>query len=228
MVLAILIDLILIGIIGYGIYYGLKKGFVTIAEKPVKVVASLTLAYTCCSGFGKLLIAPLIKAPISGYISDVIYKNIPNISPETSVDELPTLIKMAVAAFNVDLGGQDAGGGSYIEHIVDLITNPVVNLISVVLGFIALFFIGKLLFTLAFYLLNKFCNAGLLGKVNKVLGIVFGVLMFVFAAWGVAVVLSVIFHLPMFDSVELISGFKGGLMYRFFNNFNPIVLLLSF
>lgn len=225
-VLAILIDLILLGIVAYGVYMGVKKGFVKIIGKPVKTIASLILAYTCCSWFGKLLIAPLINAPISGYVSDFIYKNLPNISPETSIEELPTLIKMAIAAFNVDLTA--APGESYIDSVVGLISSPVVNLISIVLGFVALFFIGKLLFAFAFYLLNKFCSAGLLGKVNKILGMVFGILMFVFASWGVAVLLSIIFHLPVFDGVRLISEFEGGFVYRFFNTFNPIVLLLSF
>lgn len=224
--LAILIDLILLGIIAYGVYIGIKKGFVKIIGKPVKTIASLVLAYTCCSWFGQLVIAPLINAPISGYVSDFMYKNLPNISPEMGVEELPTLIKMAIAAFNVDLNV--APGESYIDGIVGLVASPVVNLISVVLGFIALFFIGKLLFAFAFYLLNKFCSSGLLGKVNKALGMVFGIFMYVFASWSLAVLLSIVFHLPAFDGVELISGFEGGWIYRFFNALNPIVLLLSF
>lgn len=228
MILSIIIDLILLGIIAYGIYYGIKKGFVKIAEKPVKTVASLVLAYTCCKGFGSLIVAPLIRGPITGYIGDFMYRNMPNITPGTAIDDLPTLLKIAAAAFNINVTPGADAGVAYVDTLVATLAEPVVGFISVIIAAIALFFIGKLLFTLAFYLLNKFCNEGLLGKINKILGIVFGTFMFVLTSWGVAVFISVVFHLPMFNGVELISGFNGGLVYRFFNAFNPIVLLLSF
>ena len=228
MFLAIVVDLILIGIIAYGIYYGIKKGFVSIASKPIKTVASIVLAYTCCSGFGQWVIAPLIRAPITGYISDFMYRNMPGVSPESAATELPTLLKIAAAAFNIEIATEEQSGASYLETLVGTLAEPVVGFISVILAAIALFFIGKLLFTLAFYLLNKFCNEGLLGKINKILGIVFGAFMFVLTSWGIAVAISVFAHLPIFNSVEFISGFEGGLLYRFFNAFNPIELLLSF
>ena len=75
MILSIIVDLLLLGIIAYGIYYGIKKGFVKLAERPVKTVASLVLAYTCCGGFGALIVSPLIRGPITGYIGDFLYKN---------------------------------------------------------------------------------------------------------------------------------------------------------
>ncbi|MBO5009560.1 MAG: hypothetical protein J6B48_00395 [Clostridia bacterium] len=228
MILAIIIDLFLLGIIAYGIYYGVKKGFVKLAEKPVKTVASLVLAYTCCGGFGAWIVAPLIRAPITGYIGDFLYNNIPNVTPGTAVEDLPTLLKIAAAAFNINITPTQDAGVSYVDTLISTLAEPVVGFIAVIIAAIALFFIGKLLFTLAFYLLNKFCSAGLLGKINKVLGIVFGTFMFVLTSWGAAVFISVIFHLPLFDGVEFISGFEGGFVYRFFNAFNPVVLLLSF
>ena len=228
MVLAILVDLLLLGIIAYGVYYGIKIGFVKMAEKPMKNVLSLVLAYTCSRSFGAWIIAPLVRGPITGYIGDFLYKNVPNITPETAAEDLPTILKMAAAAFDIEISNGAESGKTYLDTLISTLAEPVVGFVSVIIGAIALFFIVKLLFTLGFYLLNKFCNKGLLGKINKVLGIIFGVFMFILTSWGVAVLISIIFHLPMFDGVELISEFKGGLAYRFFNTFNPIELMLRF
>ncbi len=228
MILAIIIDLVLIGIIGFGIYYGVTKGFVFMAAKPFKTVFAIIFAYTSATWFAELIVSPVIGAPIKGYVSDFLYTNLPNITPTTAPDELPTLLKMAAAAFGVDFASAAVDGTSYIDTLVATLSDPVIGVISIIFSAIALFFIGKLIFSLALFLLNKFCNAGLLGKINKILGIVFGAFVFVLISWGVAVLISVIFHLPVFDSNELISGFEGGLIYKFFNFMNPIVLLLSF
>lgn len=228
MILAVAIDLLLLGIIAYGVYYGIKKGFVKIAEKPMKTSLSLILAYTCCRGFGMWVIAPLVRGPITGYISDFMYRNMPNVTPETAAEDLPTLLKMAAAAFDIEISSAAASGKSYIDTLITTLAEPVVGFVAVVVGAIALFFIGKLLFTLAFYLLNKFCSKGLLGKINKILGIIFGIFMFILTSWGVAVAISILFNLPMFSDFELLSEFRGGLLYRFFNTFNPIELMLRF
>ena len=227
MLLAIIVDLVLLGIIGLGVYYGISKGFVTMAAKPFKTFFALIVAYTCSSWFAKLIVVPIVRAPITGYVSDFLYKNIPNVSPDTAAEELPTLLKMAAAAFGVNYQGE-IDGKSYLDTLCTTLSAPVVNLVSIIISAIALFFIGKLLFSLALFLLNKFCENGVLEKVNKVLGIVFGSFIFVIVAWAIAVLLSVIFHLPAFDSNEAVSGFEGFLVYRLLNAFNPIVILLSF
>ncbi len=227
MLLAIIIDLVLAAIIGFGIFYGVKKGFVRMAAKPFKTVFAIILAYTCCSWFADLIVAPIIGAPIKGYISDFLNTNLPNITPTTAPEDLPTLLKMAAGLAGIKFS--DTGDGAdYVNVLINNLSDPIVGIIAVVISAIALFFIGKLIFSGALFLLDKFCNAGLLGKINKILGIVFGSFVFILISWGIAVLLSVIFHLPVFESNELIWGFEGGLLYRFFNYMNPIVLLLSF
>ena len=227
-VLAIIIDVILLGIIAFGVYYGIKKGFVKMASKPFKNAFSVIFAYACCTPFAQHVISPIIRAPINGYVSDFMYKNMPNVDPASAASELPTLLKIAAAAFGVGIADEAADGSNYIDTLVSTMSEPVVGFIAIFISAIALFFIGRLLFTFVFYLLDKFCEGGLLGKINKTLGTVFGAFTFVLSAWGLAVFISVIFHLPVFDSNELISGFEGGLVYKFFNTFNPIELLLSF
>ncbi len=228
MILAIFVDLLLLGIIAFGVYYGVTKGFVSMAVRPFKTVASLAFAYFCCPWFSDLVVAPIIRAPITGYVSDFMYKNMSGVTPETAAGELPTLLKMAAAAFNVNIGEGAVSSENYLDALIGTVTDPVVNVISVAISAIVLFLLGRLLFNLAFFLLNKFCNAGLLGKINKTLGMIFGIFIFVLISWGLAVLLSLIFNLSVFDGNELISSFEGFILYKFFNAFNPLELLLSF
>ncbi len=227
MLLAVLIDLVLIGIIGFGIYYGVKKGFVYMAAKPFKIVFAILFAYAFCGLFSNLVVEPIIGAPIKGYISDFLYTNLPNITPTTAPDQLPTLLKMAAGMAGLDFSAA-ADGTNYVDTLVSALSDPVIGFVAVLISAIALFFLGKFVFSISITLLNKFCEAGLLGKINKILGIVFGSFVFILISWGLAVILSVFFHLPIFEGNELIWGFKGGLVFRLFNFMNPIVLLLSF
>ena len=228
LVLVIFIDLLLLGIVALGVYAGIKDGFVKMASKSFKTMFSLVFAYLFCAPFAEFVVSPIIRTPVNGFVSDFMYKNMPNVDPTTASSELPTILRALAAMFGVEVAGEAATGSTYIETLAATMSEPVVGFVAIIVSAIALFFIGKLLFTFVFFLLNKFCEAGLLGKINKALGMVFGAFMFLISACGVAAFISIVFNLPVFEGSELISGFEGGYVYKFFNTFNPIELLLSF
>ena len=228
LVIAIIIDVLLLGIVVLGVYAGIKDGFVKMAEKSFKTMFSIMFAYFLCAPFAEFVVSPLIRTPVNSFVSGFMFKNMPNVDPTTAVNELPTLLKTLASIFGVEVAGEAATGSTYIDTLASTMSEPVVGLIAIVISAIALFFIGKLVFTLIFFLLNKFCAAGLLGKINKVLGMAFGAFTFLITACGVATLISIVFNLPVFEGNELISGFEGGYVYKFFNTFNPIELLLSF
>ncbi len=229
MIFAIIIDILLLGIIGFGIYYGVTKGFVNMAAKPFKTVFAIVIVYTCCSWFAALIVSPIIDGPISGYVSDTLISSLPaDVTSATAADELPTILKFVASMSGIDFAEEGMSGVDYIELLSDRISAPIIGFISIIISAVALFFIGKLIFKLAMLLLDKFCNAGLLGKINKVLGVVFGALVFVLIAWSFAVILDLIFNLPVFEDNKLISEFEGFVLYRFFNFISPLALLFSF
>lgn len=230
MALKIIVDLVLVAIIIGGVILGLKKGFTKIVARPVKLIASLVLAFSFCSGFGESIIAPIIDAPIQGYLSNFLYENCASITAENVTEELPTLVKIAAAAFGIDIEQIAAGAAvnAILDEIILNITSPVISLISTVLGFIAVYLLSRLGFAIAFLIIDLVFNGGLLGAINKLLGLIFGTAFAFIIAWGLAVVLELIFNLPAFASNEFISNYEGGWLYNFFNTFNPMELLLSF
>lgn len=225
----IIIDLILCAIIAIGIVFGIKRGFIKLTAKPVKFVCALIIAFSFCSGFASAFVTPMIEAPISNYVRDFLYENCSALTSENIGEELPTLIKIAAATFGVDVNEVASNaGGEIVEAIVLNLTGPVVSVISTVLSFVGLYIISKILLNIAFWLLNLLFSGGVFGLLNKILGCVFGTALSVLLAWGIAVVLEIVFHLPVFEGNEMIASFEGGYVYKFFNTYNPIELLLSF
>lgn len=225
----VVIEILLVAIIVFGTVFGVKKGFIEITAKPVKFIAALILAFNLCASIAEAIIAPMLYNPVVNYISEFMYENCASLTAENAAEELPTLLKIAAAIFNIDIAEAAASGTStVIDNIIDALTAPVINVIAIIFSFIIVYFLAKLLLTLAIWLVNFLCKGGIIGAVNKILGFVFGALLSVIIAWAVAVLLDLIFHLPAFEGSELIANFEGGFFYRFFNTYNPIELLLSF
>ena len=103
MVLNIILDLVLVGILVGGMIIGLKNGFVKAIEKPLKPIFSLGFALAFSRAFAAWVVEPIISEPVFNRISGFLYDHCTNLSPEITVDELPTLIKLAASLSGVDL-----------------------------------------------------------------------------------------------------------------------------
>ena len=204
-------------------------GFVNIAAKPIKVVASFFFAYALCSVIGKGLIAPMIQAPVTNYIKSFMYENCANLNPDNVMEEVPTLIKMAGA---ISKDGVAISAGQTTDEIIDTVitryTSPFAELVSVIFAFVILFFVAKLLIMLGIHLVNTFCSGGVLSKINKIMGFVLAGFLSILAAWAFVSVTDFFLHLPIFDGSVAVREFNGGLLYRLFNSLSPLELLLSF
>lgn len=229
MFLDVIIDIILVAIVLIGAIVGIKKGFIAMAAKPVKFVAAIALAFAVCSGVAETFVTPLIEEPITNYISEFLHENCANVTADNAAEELPTLLKISAAVFNIDVNDVAAGaGGDIIDAIVENFTDPVINIISVIISFIAVYILASIVFSILLAVINALFSRGIFGVFNKALGFVFtGAVAFI-ASWGLAVLFAFVIHLPMFEGVEALADFNGGFIYNFFNTYNPIELLLSF
>lgn len=229
MFLKILFEILLLAILVGGSYYGIRMGFFRIAAKPIKFVLGLVFAFSLSSAVGTHIIAPVIQAPITNYIKEFMYNNCSALSPENVAEEMPTILKMAGAAFDVELtAASGATTDEMLNEIIVNLTSPAVLLISITLAFILLFLLSKLLFSAGVMVVNSVFEVGILAKINRGLGFVLAGLLALLGAWAFVATVDFIFHLSIFDSVEVIRTFGGGPLYRLFNSISPIEILLSF
>ena len=229
MFLKIFMEVILIGILVGGSYYGLVTGFFQMAANPLKVVAGLLFSGSLSGVVGKYIIAPIIQSPITNYIKDFMYEHCSDLSPDNVVSEMPTLLKMAGAAFNIEVNvTPGATTDQMLESVIVNLTTPAVNVIGIIIAFVLLFFLSKLIISIAISVINSYVSVGVLGQINKTMGFVLAFAVAFIAAWALTGVVDFIFHLGVFNNVEVIRNFSGGWIYRLFNSFSPIELLLSF
>ena len=226
----ILFDLILTAILAAGIYIGIKNGFISTVARPVKLVAAIAIALSLASVVGSAIIEPIIGPAISNKLSGILIEKYSDITAATASESLPTLIKFAASLCGVDVTAvaNAADGISVIEAIVESVTSPVVEVVATIAGFILVYFIAKLLLSIAVYFIDSMFNSGIAGTANKILGAVFTFLLAFIVAWAFTAVSEFLLNIPLIAEANWVENFDGGILYRFFRSFAPLDLLLSF
>ena len=223
-------DLILLAVLFVGAFMGYKNGFLFTVVKPVKFALALVLAITLASFVGEYMVEPIIGPAISHKLSDILFEKYSEITAATANESLPTLVKFAASLCGLNLSGITVTeeGMSIIEAVVNAVTEPVVDIIGTLFGFIIAYFGAKLLLGFGLNFLNTMIDGGMVGKANRILGSVFTFFLAFMAVWLITSVSEFILNIPIIASLKWVDGFSGGLVYRFFRSFTPLDLLLSF
>ena len=224
--MTIVFELIIIAIFAVFSFIGIKCGFIKLAAKPVKFVLAIVLAFTLSSAVAEKVVTPIVEEPVTNYVTDILYSNCEELTGDNISEKLPTLLKLAATVTNVDL--ETLNGNDIISRIVDNLIGPVITFVSSIISFIAVYFISKILLWILFGLINACFNKGLFGVVNRILGLVFFGFIGIVAAWGFAVITELVIHVPALADNPAFASFEGGILYNFFNTYNPMELLLSF
>ena len=225
--MTIAIEILLILIMAAGVFVGIKVGFIKMAARPVKFILALILAFSLCTEVADSTVTPVIDGPISNYVTEFLYENCTDVTAQNAEEELPTLIKFAASLAEIDLADA-AGTGDIIANLADVLVDPVVRVIAIIISFIAIYILSKIALALIFWFIGLLFKGGLLGFANKLCGVVFASFIAFIASWAVAVLIEFVIHSPLIFDNPSFSNFEGGFFYRFFNEYNPMELLLSF
>ena len=228
MALNIILNILLSVILIFGVIIGIKKGFISLAAKPVKFVASLIIAFSLCSVFASAVVYPIIEAPITNYVKDFLYANCQGLTAANASEEIPTILKISAAISGIDVAEITGNATNVLDAIVENLTSPVISVVSVIIAFVLLYLVSKILLTVALWFFNIVFGSGVFGFLNKLLGTVVGFCFAVIIAWAFVSVFEYAIHLPMFEGNGALSEFEGTFLYGFLNTYSPIELLLSF
>ncbi len=230
MLMNVLFDIVLVVTLLSGAIMGFKNGFVDTVARPVKFVLALVLAFSLAKTVGTFLVEPMIGPAISHKFSTILIEKYSDITAANVDKNLPTLVKLAAGLCGVDVQNvaSTADGVSVIESVANAVTEPVVDIISIILGFVIAYFASKLILKFLLMLINAVVNNGIAGKFNRTLGSVISLFLAFVVGWAFTSVCEFIFNIPAIASTDAIAGFTGGPVYRFFRTFTPLDLLLSF
>lgn len=222
--MSIFVEILLWVILLVGVALGIRSGFIRMAAKPVKLILSLVLAFSLCTSVAEGIVTPIIEQPITNYIYDFLAENCPELNIENVAEELPTVLKMAAGMYGInveEIVAQNAGR-DIIAEITAVLAAPVISILAIIVSFVLLYFVSKLLITLALSLIDLIFSNGIFGALNKILGGISGAVISFAVAWALAVLIEFLYHING-------NGLENpGLLYTFFNTYSPIELLLSF
>ncbi len=223
----IIFDIVLIAILLFGIFIGAKRGFIGTIAKPVRLASSLFLSVYLCENVGLKIVKPIISAPITSQITDIINQKYSEITAATS-GNLPTVIKLAAGLAGIDLQELGVEGDNYVEALINMITDPIVTMAATVIAFVGLFVLLMIVLRLALWIINMMIDNGFVGVMNRIIGCIFTFSFALVIVWALASVTEFVFNIPAFAEMKWVQEFNGGFVYRFFKGLSPLEILLSF
>lgn len=226
MILQTILDIILAIILLVGLIVGYKRGFVKAISAPVRFFASLLTSFWLVEPISEKVLEPMIKTPVTNQINSYLLENCASITPESAAEDLPTLLKFAASALDVDVTALSSE--NTIAAIVDALASPVVHIISMIVSFIVIYFVAKLVYKIVLAMLSPVFAAGPLSVPNKLLGCVFTLFIAAIFAWLLTLVFDFAVHSSLFAGNTAVQEFEGGFIYGFFNKHNPVDMLLGF
>ncbi len=157
-------DILCLVFILAGFIIGFKKGFFACITKPIRIIASIALTVF----ISKPILDHFTRAFFVEKTGNLIYKSIGD-SATATVDALPNIINFMIDLFKIPTEGITTA-----DQMVTSLADTIGGFIAIVITYLVLFIVLMLLLKLLISILNIPFKKGVLGRVNKVLGIFLG------------------------------------------------------
>lgn len=211
------IDIILLLIPVVCLIMGMKKGLVKIITPIIKILLAIFLTVLFAPDIVLAWSGPYFKDLLQSSIAEYLTVNCPEITAAQSTSALPSLLKLAVSVFDIDLSSAGTTAGeTVISEVSLLISEPLGNFIANAVTYVILFFALIIILSIVLSLINALFSEGPLKLINKVLGVLFMAVVSIFVCCLIATVTGM-----------LAPAFAGGEIYVFFRDFDPISLIFS-
>ena len=217
MLMTWVVEIVLVCVFLIGAYYGYVCGLFKMIVRPLRTLLSLMFAYVLCNPIGNILFAPALSSSITNYVGEYLKNESPN--------RIPTIIRLAAELVGkYEFSGTEGNAAEIVKEL----TAPLVVLISSATAFVLLFLFAKMLFSFMVNVVNKLFSAGVIGKVNRFLGLVLACVFSLFVLWALVGVSDLIFHSQALAKSDLIRNYQPGPIYKTMQEISLIELLLSF
>ncbi|MBQ9070295.1 MAG: CvpA family protein [Clostridia bacterium] len=213
-----LLDGILAIVVVIGLLLGYKRGFFGTITKPLKVIASICLTVVIAAPIINAWTRPLFVGKVETWVYNSLIENSANITGENAAESMPVVLKLLAEMLKVDISGigADATTEEILQAISTSMATPVGNLIAVVVTYAVLFIALMLILTVLIALLDVLFTKGILGRINKFLGLLLGG---VIAAVLACVIANIAYKIS--------PTFAGGPVSEFFKNLNPFAVIMK-
>ena len=225
-----IVDIVLVLILLFGFFFGIKRGFVKTVAKPIKIIAAFAIAFLLAAPVGEIFVSPIVSEPITNKLTGILTERTAGLAASEISDGVPTLLKFAAGLCGVSV--EEVATGNTTDEIVlsltEALVSPVIQIVSSIVAFVLLYIASRILLRLLLSIVDSIVDGGAVGAINKLLGCVFGVTFAFAAAWALVAVFDFVVYVPAVQDMDWVSEFNGGYVYNFFKSVSPLDLLLSF
>ena len=238
-----LIDIIVVAILGISSAFGLKNGLVKSLVRLIGGLLSVVLAYLLCQSAVSLLSELLVieELPLDQYLTKLIEAeistsfvgpegaeniflevpaggyNFENVAAALTINGVPALLSGVIAPILVSLmEGSSLSLATYAAAALS-------GILMSALSFLLLFFIISVILNQIAVLVDKVFSLPVIGIVNRLGGLLFGLIKAVIAIWVVLFIAALI---------GIVSGpinalIDSTVIVKFLSDNNPLTLLVS-
>ncbi len=216
-----ILDLLLIALLAFGVYYGWKRGCIRIALKTFSGLFSAVIAASCFGKLGAVLKDKYVYAVVNKKIGEAVGNIVPeHVSPDKLTEAVPDALESAASLVGIDLEGiaESAieSGQNAVAQFTESASQGISQLIASAAAFLIIFvvsyFVLRVLSTPISALVMKI---PVLGHINRFVGLLFGGLAALILGWIAIKVIGFLDESLSLSFLNVNDAWLSGLFYRY-------------
>ena len=200
MTIGLIIDIVLLITTVVTVVRYTCKGAVKAVFSFAKTFLAILLAYLLRKPAAMLLNGLFMEKSVTGWVYDSLYSAYQGIEPDgidivKLYNDMPSFFTKILSGFGLDAEGLDAAFNSLpyateeeITALSQSIGTSIANMLSTIIGFIAVFLLAIVVLSIVVFILDKLTHLPVINFANKLLGGAIGVLISLLVIWIVSVI----------------------------------------
>ncbi len=189
----LVLDILFVLIAAIFIVVGIRKGFIKSLIQSAKLLLSIVAMYFLGSPMAQFLKDQFIFKGVYDFVHNFVDGIYQQSTAGMNAEEIlasfpPFMVNDQVKAdVNASIADAEQSGAALVESISNIVANPVSDVISNILGYVLTFVLALIVLSIAAWFLTKLADRiTFIGKVNRILGGVWGALMGIIVLFMIA------------------------------------------
>ena len=222
----LVLDILFVLIAAIFILVGVRRGFIKSLIQSAKLLLSIVAMYFLGSHTATFLRDKFIFKGVYDFVYgkvDGLYKDA---TASLNTDELlasfPEFLLNDEVRANIENATSEESGTALVESVTNSIANPVSDVFSNILGYALTFVLALIILSIAAWFLTKLADRiTFIGKVNRILGGVWGALMGIIILFMIASVVKFLgADTPLYNDTVVVKFFGDSILLEIFKIIN--------
>ena len=222
----LVLDILFVLIAAIFIVVGVRKGFIKSLIQSAKLLLSIVAMYFLGSHMAAFLREKFIFKGVYDFVYekvDVLYKDATaSLNTEELLASFPKFLLNDEVRANIENATSEESGAALVESVTNNIANPISDVFSNILGYALTFVLALVILSVAAWFLTKLADRiTFVGKVNRILGGIWGALMGIVVLFMIASIIKFLgANTPLYDQTVVVKFFGDSILLEVFKIIN--------